>query len=977
MADKLSDNEEKRFNPQQELKSFNATFSLLRKDIAKRVEEMRKSVGKGIIDTKAIKQDFDKMSKLIEEDAWKFGNKFQKVFEMIARNFKKSIDDNIFNIKKSAVGASLLNFKNEILKLTDEIKSDIGSVDFNQEALDDTSEKLDAIIAKSDTLIENARKEGLLKTRALKSARDMNLEMKNIVEQSKAALQEFIPYNNQLIAARESMDDLVDSAFGFIEKIPGGKYFSKALGLDTIKKDISDNVGKVLAGNLSKGVDTAGALKVALGGIVSTYLRFAKMLLLNPWTLLIVGTILLIKKMVDLQNLAEDFRHSTGLTLDQTEGMRFQIENAALAARKFGVSIEDVYTTTGELYNALRNIKLVTPSLAADLSILKENIGSSGEELSEVVGIFTTMRGVNEDNLKSWMGITTQLAEVSGVAPVDVFKDIAQNSELIGKYFRGNTKEVIKTAVEARKLGLSLSNIDKILDSIMDWETSINKELEASVLLGRNINFNQARYLAFTGDVSGAIDNIVNQMGTLESINALDPIRAKALAESIGLGVGEFKEMLRTKGMINELIRKGIIANKEEADQILNANELTAEQWYNQKRIHSQITQMKDEFIAIGAALGRVILPIFKAIMPAVSLIANVLDVIVTSINKLLDSINEILPGSKNIGKQLAAWPLLLLVAKKPLMSFVGMFKSFGLGGKTVGAGTTAIGGAGKGMGTFFESFKKFDMKSIGKFALISAVLIGTLIALAFALKQFDGVEWENLAMAGVALSGLALIGLVISKFPVGQMLLGAVAIALLGASLIPLAFAMSLMENVTWKTLGIAGAALIGFSLAAFALGTIMFTGVGALLFGAGILAIIALGGAMMVLGVATKMLADSFDSNSFIDDFTKLAEIGPKLALTTAAIFGLAGAITAFSVASAAASLLNTLSLGSIGIPEEININSGTQNIDETINAGNEEIKKKLDEVVKAVKDINLYIDGRKVSDNIARTTPVTKLT
>jgi hypothetical protein len=98
--------------------------------------------------------------------------------------------------------------------------------------------------------------------------------------------------------------------------------------------------------------------------------------------------------------------------------------------------------------------------------------------------------------------------------------------------------------------------------------------------------------------------------------------------------------------------------------------------------------------------------------------------------------------------------------------------------------------------------------------------------------------------------------------------MMGALAIVVLGAAMIPFAYAMSLMEGVSWETLGIAAVGLIGFSAAMFGLGALMATGVGALIFGAGILAFLALGGALVVFGLGLQEVVEPIKDFSIAMD-------------------------------------------------------------------------------------------------------------
>lgn len=104
--------------------------------------------------------------------------------------------------------------------------------------------------------------------------------------------------------------------------------------------------------------------------------------------------------------------------------------------------------------------------------------------------------------------------------------------------------------------------------------------------------------------------------------------------------------------------------------------------------------------------------------------------------------------------------------------------------------------------------------------AAIGLGLLGAaLIPTAYALEMFNKVKWSSLAKAGVALVGLGVIGSLLGS-TAPMLIIGSVAIAALGASLIPLGYAMEMFNKIEWGSLAKAGVALVGFGVIATGLG-------------------------------------------------------------------------------------------------------------------------------------------------------------
>ena len=79
-----------------------------------------------------------------------------------------------------------------------------------------------------------------------------------------------------------------------------------------------------------------------------------------------------------------------------------------------------------------------------------------------------------------------QLARQAGVAPQQVLKDIAGSAETVAIFTKDGGKNLLEAAVAARQLGINIDSIAKSARGVLNFEESITKELEASVLTEHN-----------------------------------------------------------------------------------------------------------------------------------------------------------------------------------------------------------------------------------------------------------------------------------------------------------------------------------------------------------------------------------------------------------------------------------------------------------------------------------------------------------
>ena len=139
------------------------------------------------------------------------------------------------------------------------------------------------------------------------------------------------------------------------------------------------------------------------------------------------------------------------------------------------------------------------------------------------------------------------MARAADVPVGDVMNDVANNSELFAKFGKEGGRNIAEAAIQAKKLGLELSSVSAIAEGLLNFEDSITKELEAELLLGRDINLEKARELAFNNDIAGALAE-VSKIVSPEEFQKLDAVRRQTLAAAAGLDVGAFARAISGGG---------------------------------------------------------------------------------------------------------------------------------------------------------------------------------------------------------------------------------------------------------------------------------------------------------------------------------------------------------------------------------------------------------------------------------------------
>jgi len=220
------------------------------------------------------------------------------------------------------------------------------------------------------------------------------------------------------------------------------------------------------------------------------------------------------------------------------------------------------------------------------------------------------------------MGTTIAAAKLAKVPVGKVIEDIANSSEEINKYFKGTPKQLQAAAIQAAKFGTSLKQAGQVAGSLLDFENSINSELEASAILGTNLNLSRARGLAAQGDMVGAQQEVLKQASKLGDLTKLNVYEQEALAKASGMPIGDLINQQRIKKAMGnaskeelkaaqDLIKSGKDISKMSKSELKDAIEKQKLESERTSRIDMMQNQMKAQFLQLAQAF----LPFAKAFM--------------------------------------------------------------------------------------------------------------------------------------------------------------------------------------------------------------------------------------------------------------------------------------------------------------------------------------------------------------------------
>jgi hypothetical protein len=185
-------------------------------------------------------------------------------------------------------------------------------------------------------------------------------------------------------------------------------------------------------------------------------------------------------------------------------------------------------------------------------NLMAVNLGISGDEAAKLVGGFARLNKGSIDIAENMVATTKALSEAAGVNTAAVSSDIAQNMAKFSEYSNDGGENLITAGVAAAQLGVNLGTIANISDALLDFQSSITKELEVGALLGKNINFNEARTLLYRGKQASGIRSILKELGGVAAYNDMEYYQRKEVAAMLNISVDELNRMVKNMDKLNE-----------------------------------------------------------------------------------------------------------------------------------------------------------------------------------------------------------------------------------------------------------------------------------------------------------------------------------------------------------------------------------------------------------------------------------------
>jgi hypothetical protein len=324
-----------------------------------------------------------------------------------------------------------------------------------------------------------------------------------------------------------------------------------------------------------------------------------------------------------------ELQKSMALTKTEALGFRMELMNAAGATGDINITSSKLLETFGALNKQFGFITNFATDTLVTMTKLTGVVGVSSESAGNLAAASELTGTSFESNYKDVLGTSYELQRQSGVQ-MDLRDILEQTGKVTGTVranLGANPAQIAKAITQAKLFGASLQDVANAGKSLLDFESSITAELEAELLLGKDINLERARAAALAGDQVTLAQELQKEAGTFSDFTKMNVIQQEALAKAMGMTSDQLADILFQQEVQGKSAKELRALGKEDLAQRVEAQTL-------QDRLSATMEKMQNLFVDLASGITPILFVLGKA-LSIVGVIAGMIQDIISGIGML------------------------------------------------------------------------------------------------------------------------------------------------------------------------------------------------------------------------------------------------------------------------------------------------------------------------------------------------------
>lgn len=375
----------------------------------------------------------------------------------------------------------------------------------------------------------------------------------------------------------------------------------------------------------ASGFSVAGKLLKELGSNLVKSFTLTDVIV-GGLTAVVIG---LINRFRELDKDASEFARSLGTSRDNAFDLRQQLNNVGNISGELFLTGGKIAKVFGDIASSVSlgiapNTKIGN-TLATNLAYMTKMVeqGKLSKEAADAFFRISSVTGKPVGKIAQDAALTVtrfNLQNKSSISLRSVMEAIGKTSAATRLTLAKFPDGIAGAITKAKSLGFELDDLNKIADSLLNFEESISSEFEAELLTNKDLNLERARAFALQGNSVELAKELSRQLGTAAEFGNMNVIQQNSLAKAFGLSREELAKTLETQDALKSLGVDSVKAAEakfkalekevgtQKALQTLGNNSLT-QQFATASR-QEKINALTDKFLALAEKL---LIPLSKA----------------------------------------------------------------------------------------------------------------------------------------------------------------------------------------------------------------------------------------------------------------------------------------------------------------------------------------------------------------------------
>jgi hypothetical protein len=449
---------------------------------------------------------------------------------------------------------------------------------------------------------------------------------KNENEQIQEQLESINTLEGSLVSQQKALQNMMGSSKGF------GNALKSAVGESKLLSGLTSKI----APNLIKGLES-----------------------MNPYVLATTILVELINELIEafkfLDSSSGVLAKNFGTSYDEAAKLNSELIQTAASSGNIYATTKNLQEAYSDINNAFGTFARLNDKTLLTYTELTKQIGLSKEaSLSLFKSSLLTSKPL-EKTTKEFMGQAKLMSVQKGLAlnQKQLQESISKISSATTLSLKANPKALAEAVVNAKALGVEMDQVEKIANSLLQFESSIENEMAAELLTGKQINLERARLASLNGDIATVAEEIAKQVGTAAQFGKMNVLQQEALAKGVGMEREELAKALTEREALKNIGVKDAAEAKKKFDLLVKekgyataVKELGDEQYAKQLQSAS-LQERFNQLIEKGKEL------FVQMVEPLMQFVGPYMELLTVYWGELFKQVEAIMEPFKEIGKEL------------------------------------------------------------------------------------------------------------------------------------------------------------------------------------------------------------------------------------------------------------------------------------------------------------------------------------